>query len=332
MNLSVSFVSFMNFIRTRSAILLLLAFSFTAMGIAATDAAAADVPAQDERPLVVCSLFPQYDFVRQIAGDRVELKLLLPPGTESHAFDPRPSDIMTLNRADLFVFTGKQMEPWADRILAGLENKGLLVVDASSGITLKKNHDHEHEHETHGHGDHHHGYDPHIWLSPVLASRMVDNILTGLITKAPEHEAEFTANAETYKAKLARLDQEFQDIVRAGKRHTLAFGGHFAYRYFLEQYRLNWVTAYDTCSADGEPGVRRITQVIQYIKEHDIPCIYHEEFVEPRVARSIADQAGVELLEFSTAHNVTKEELESGVTYLDIMNRNRDNVARGLCQ
>ena len=96
--------------------------------------AAGGAGAEERKLSVVCSLFPQYDFVRQIAGDRASVHMLLPPGVESHTFEPRPSDMKTLNDADVFVFTGKYMEPWAERIVQSLDNKKLVVVDASLGI------------------------------------------------------------------------------------------------------------------------------------------------------------------------------------------------------
>ena len=123
---------------------------------------------------------------------------------------------------------------------------------------------------------------------------------------------------------------EFASIVKKGRHRTLVFGGRFAYLYFLKHYGLNYVTAYDTCSSEGEPGVQRIAQVIQYIRKKDIRCIFHEEFVVPKVAQSIAEQTGAKLLTFSTAHNLTKDEFEKGVTFLDIMKANRDSVEQAL--
>ena len=106
--------------------------------------------------------------------------------------------------------------------------------------------------------------------------------------------------------------------------------GIFAYLYFLKHYGLNYVTAYDSCSSEGEPGLQRIAQVIQYMKKKDIRCLFHEEFVVPKVAQSIAEQTGAKLLTFSTAHNLTKDEFEKGVTFLDIMKANRDSVEQAL--
>ena len=291
---------------------------------------AAPTADSDRKLSVVCSLFPQYDFVRQIAGDHAVVRMLLPPGVESHTFEPRPSDMKTLNDADVFVFTGKYMEPWAERIVQSLDNKNLVVVDASRGIALQKEPDHE-DHDEHGNTHHHHHeYDPHIWLDLSLAQKMVDNIASGLSTADPEHADLYAKNAEAYKARLAELDAEFASIVKKGRHRTLVFGGRFAYLYFLKHYGLNYVTAYDTCSSEGEPGVQRIAQVIQYIRKKDICCIFHEEFVVPKVAQSIAEQTGAKLLTFSTAHNLTRDEFERGVTFLDVMKANRDSVEQAL--
>ena len=286
--------------------------------------------AAERKLTVVCSLFPQYDFVRQIAGDRAAVQMLLPPGVESHSFEPRPSDMRTLNEADLFVFTGKYMEPWAERIVQSLDNKKLIVVDASQGIELQKEPDHEDRDENGETHHHHHEYDPHIWLDLSFAQKMVDTILAGLIQADPDHAESYTKNATAYKARLADLDAEFASIVKKGKHRTLVFGGRFAYLYFLKHYGLNYVTAYDTCSSEGEPGVQRIAQVIRYMKQKDIRSIFHEEFVVPKVAQSIAEQTGAKLLLFSTAHNLTRDEFEKGVTFLDIMKGNRDSVAQAL--
>ncbi len=275
------------------------------------------------KPLVVCSLFPQYDFARQIAGDRATVFMLLPPGMESHTFDPRPADMAILNKADLFVFTGAYMEPWAKRIVESLDNKKLIVVDASAGIDLLG----EHDDVQHGHDGE---YDPHIWLDFTLAAKMADAVTDGLCRADSENAFFYKKNAYDYKAKLAQLDRDFFEVVRNGKRDTLVFGGRFAYRYFLARYRLKYVTAYESCSTEGEPSVRQMADVIRYIKDNGVRVLFHEEFVDPKVARSIAEQAEAELLLFSTGHNVTKEEFRSGITFIDIMRSNMRNVEKGL--
>lgn len=238
-----------------------------------------------------------------------------------------------MNDAVLFVFTGREMEPWALRIAQSLE--GPVVVDASEGIPLLHNedgfsqeeaeHEHEHEHE-HGHG-HHHALDPHVWLDLSLAQRMVDNIAAGFCAADPQNAESYRQNAAVYKAQLAELDRDIQSLVERSKRRTLVFGGRFAYRYFLQRYGLNWVTAYD---GENEPGMRRVAEVVRYIREHGVRYLFHDEFAEPRIARSIAEQTGAELLLFHMAHNLTREELDEGVTFLDLMRGNRDALTLAL--
>lgn len=297
---------------------------------------------------IVASLFPQYDFARAIAGARADVTLLLPPGTESHTFDPRPADIAAISAADLFIYTGKYMEPWVERIAKGLGRRRVLdgmperasreenrrgrarALDASEGIALIPEEEHAHEtheaHEAHDHG----GFDPHFWLNPLLAVQMVRNIERAIRTTDPANAAFYAKNADDLVAALTALDEDFASAVRRGKRRTLVFGGRFAYRYFTDRYGLLYVTAYHSCSSEAEPSVRDVIRVSDYVRAHHSPCVYHEEFVDPKVARTIARAGGAELRLFSTAHNVTKDELDGGTTFLDIMRRNLENVKFGL--
>lgn len=282
-----------------------------------------------KRLVVVASLFPQFDFARAIARDRADVTLLLPPGTESHTFDPSPAVMRRIARADLFVYTGKYMEPWAERVVRSVADD-TAVLDASEGIALvREAHDHDHDHAE-GEHDAHGGYDPHIWLDPRQAMKMADNIERALIALDPDGAAGYRENAARLTAELQRLDDDTTHVVRTAARDTLVFGGRFAYRYFLERYGLHYVTAYRSCSVEAEPGIRDVVAVTRYIREHGISCIYHEEFADPKVARAIAGETGAELLLFSTGHNVTKTELDAGVTFVDIMRRNLENVKKGL--
>jgi len=279
---------------------------------------------------VVTTLFPQYDFARQIAGDKAEIVLLLPPGAESHSFEPTPSDIISINKADVFIYTGKYMEPW----------------DASSGITLvKEEHDydhdehhdgeldedeHEHEEEVHGGDGHNHEYDPHIWTSPVIAIKMVDNIASSLCYADPENASYYKANAESYKMRLGLLNDEFSEIVASGMRNKIYFGGRFALHYFVEEYGLEYESAYDNCSSETEPSARDMAHIIDEIKENNIPVIYYEELTDPKVSRNISEDTGAEMMLFHSCHNLSKKDFDSGATHLDLMKQNVENLRKGL--
>jgi len=269
---------------------------------------------------IIATLFPQYDFARQIAGDKADVKLLLPPGVESHSFDPKPNDMLEIYNADLFIYTGENMEPWAENILKGAKNDHLAVLNCAHDMTLIEDDDHEH------------GADPHIWLNPVFAQKIVGDIMRAICAIDPDNMDFYKENAKNYMEKLKKLDGDIFDAVynADAKRNVVVFGGRFAYLYFLTRYNLDYVTAYDSCSSQAEPSVSKIAEVIDFIKQNNIPCIYYEELSDPKVAKTIAKETGAECLLFSTAHNVTKSEFDGGKTFLDIMYENLENLKKGL--
>lgn len=278
----------------------------------------------DNKIHVVATLFPTYDFAKQILGDKGEVILLLPPGSESHSYEPTPDDIININKSNLFIYTGKYMESWADKIIQGITNKDVSVLDVSKGINLTKEEEHE-EHE-----EHHHEYDPHIWTSPVLAEKMVDNILESICKIDPNNASYYEENANKYKKQLTELNNEFKDIVQNGKRKEIVFGGRFAFNYFEKEYGLNHISAYDSCSTEGEPSAGTISKIITKIKNNKIPVIYYEELTDPKVAKSISDETGSKMLLMHSCHNISKNDFKKGVTYLDIMKKNAVNLKEGL--
>ncbi len=327
---------------------------------------------------IVATLFPQYDFARQIAGDYADVTLLLPPGMESHSYDLRPSDMIKIKKSDMFIYTGKYMETWAQTIIDSLDDS-VMVVDVSDGITLEKEEDYfvdeladhddadgydehhddvdghdehhddadghdehhddadEHEHDEssdshshHSHAGHTHEYDPHIWTSPVYAMQMVENIVDALVEKDPQHEAEYRQRADEYIGKLTELDTAFRQVSEDAAHKTIFFGGRFAMTYFVREYGFGCVSAYHDCSAESEPSISSVMKMIDEIEESGAKAVFYEELVDPKVARTIAEETGVKLLLLHSAHNVSREEYENGVTYLDIMWRNVENLKEGL--
>lgn len=307
---------------------------------------------------IVATLFPQYDFARQIAGDYADVTLLLPPGMESHSYDLRPADMIEIQESDMFIYTGKYMEVWAQTIIDSLDDS-VMVVDVSDGITLEKEEDyfvdehiaHEHithedtdeddehgaheddEHDSHAghsHSGHTHEYDPHIWTSPVYAMQMVENIVDALMEKDPQHAEEYRQRADEYIDKLAEVDAAFRQVSEESARRTIFFGGRFAMTYFVREYDFDCVSAYHDCSAESEPSISSVMRMIDEIKESGAKAVYYEEFADPKVARTIAEETGVKLLLLHSAHNVSRQEYENGVTYLDIMWNNVEKLKEGL--
>lgn len=288
---------------------------------------------------VVTTLFPLYDFARQIAGERASVTLLLPPGVEAHSFEPKAGDILRVNKADLFIFTGKFMEPWADSFLKGVDNKSLVIVDTSQGITLmagEDDHDHGHgKDKDPGEGTHHHRHgrvDPHIWLDFNNAQRMVNTILMALVTKDPGNKDFYLRNADAYMAKLADLDRRYREGLSRCQKKIFVHGGHFVFNYLARRYNLEYISAYSG-SPDAEPSPRQLIALKKKIQENDLKVIYHEELIAPRIAEVLAKETGARILKLHGAHNIAKDDFEKGTSFVAIMEENLKRLREGLeCQ
>lgn len=278
---------------------------------------------------LVATIFPVYDFARSVAGDRVLVSLLLPPGVESHGYEPTPRDLATLSKAGVFVYAGIGMESWAPRLAAAADNRKLVVVDASSGIPLIAGHHHE-EGELEDEGEEDQAGDPHIWLDPLLARRMVRNIEAGLTEADPAGAQVYRQNADAYVAQLEQLDADLAAALGQLKSRTIIYGGHFAFGYFAKRYDLGYVSPYAGFSPDAEPTPRRVAELAATLKKTGTDTIFYEELLEPRVATAIASETGAKLRLLHGAHNVGKDEFQGGITYLGIMRRNLEVLVEAL--
>lgn len=284
---------------------------------------------------IVTTLFPQYDFARVIGGDKVDVKLLLPAGMESHSYEPTPADIIEINKADLFIYTGESMEQWAHSIIESVDSDSVHVLDVSKNVPLlepntvvEDEHHHEDEEEAQHseHDGHHHTYDPHIWTSPKNAMIMVNNILEALCEVDPENQAYYETNATDYLNELNTLDAEFEEVVANAKRDTIYHGGRFAMQYLTHDYGIHYVSA----PFEAEPSAALVAQMIKEIKENNIPVIYYEELVDPKIAKMISEETGAQMLLLHSCHNVSKDDFNNGASYLSLMKQNVQNLKVGL--
>ena len=281
--------------------------------------------------IVVTSLFPLYDFARNIGQDKADVSLLLPPGLEAHSFEPRPGDMVRLNQASVFIYTNSAMEPWAQDVLKGVQNRNLKVVESGRGVAMMAGHE-EHapgKKAGHRHGHDQDGGDPHIWLDFSNAVKMVDHILAGFIEKDPLNRDFYQGNADAYKAKLNDLDRQFREGLSGCRKKTIVHGGHFALGYLAQRYRLEYA-AVSGFSPDAEPTPAGMVRISKTLKANGLNHLFYEELLSPRIAESIARETGVSLLMLHGAHNVSKEEFGRGVSFMDLMQINLQNLKRGL--
>lgn len=286
---------------------------------------------QPSKQRVITTLFPLYDFAREVGKEKVDVNLLLPPGVEAHSFSPTPKDIVDIHKAAVFIYTGNAMEPWVEDMLKGHQNKDLLVIDASKTLDESEHCeggcDHDHGHHEHGEESH---MDPHIWLDPVIAKKIVQAIAAGLEKKDPKNKEFYQKNADAYCKKLDDLDKRIKETLKHCQKKTIMYGGHFAFGYFTKRYGLKHVSPYQGFSPNAQPSPKSIIKLIKAVKKDNVKAVYFEELIEPKVARIIKEETGAKLLLLHGAHNVTKKEKADGATYLSIMNGNLDRLKEGL--
>ena len=275
---------------------------------------------QNEKIKVVTTLFPHYDFATAIGGDKVQVTKLLPWGAESHSYDMTVSDAIEVSCADIFVYTGENMETWAQEILDGTDNKDMLVVDLSKGIELKS------ISSGHSHTESSSDYDAHIWTDPDNAIIMADEILQALCERDSKNQQYYTQNAEKLKLQIKELAYELLKISESYSGETLYFGSRFAFLYLFDRYGFNYRSPYSGCAEHSEPGIKTVSEIISEMKNDKTEYIFIQEMSESKIAKSIAEETGAHMLVLHSCHNLSKDEAKEGQTYVTIMRKNIQNI------
>lgn len=459
---------------------------------------------------VVSTIFPGYDFTRAIAGDQVELTMLLPPGTESHSFEPTAQDVIKIQNSDVFIYVGGDSDAWVDRLLNSMDTTNMKIISMMDLVEtvqeevkegMEEEHDHSHEEEInpddihdrplsdwagswvsiekalstgaldeyithnaeenekdfatqkniyaqrwqsdfsslkitdnqitwndasaayryigyklvegdhgasvwygfeaedpsanvptylafsdHGSGgeeqhddahelahfhmrygnesfealtviedwsptyfpsdasdteiaealsehsdsDHDAEYDEHVWTSPLNAIRITEHISSVLGTIDQQNADIYQTNTEAYVAKLKDLDAAFRDVVDNVSYKTLIFADRFPFRYFVDEYGLDYYAAFPGCSTETEPSAKTVSFLIDKTKNEGIPAIFHIEFSNEKMADTIGESTGAKKMLLHSGHNITKTDFEDGVTYLDLMWRNVETLKEAL--
>ena len=287
-----------------------------------------DLPPEDsERPQIVATVFPAYDFARSAAGELADVTLLLPPGAESHSYEPTPADILRVQRCDLFIYLGGESDAWVDTILSAIEPRGdvlrmmdcvdLLEEETVEG--MQGGHDHE---EGHDHLGEVLSMDEHVWTAPRNAAAVTRIIGQRLALLDRSNGEAYAAGAEAYALELEELDRDFAAFFDTLPDRTIVFGDRFPLLYFAEAYDLDYYAAFPGCGAQTEPSAATVAFLTRKVREEGLPAVWYIEFSNHLVADSIAEAAGVETAQFHTCHNVSRADLEAGATCLSLMRAN----------
>ncbi len=279
----------------------------------------------NSRLKIVATLFPQYDFAKQITGDNAEVTLLLTPGSESHTYEPTPKDVSKIQQADIFLYIGGESEVWVDEVLESAQNKNLKTVRLMDYINpIEESHeDDEHDHDQTE-------YDEHIFTSLRNSQVLLDEICNAVCEEDKENEETYQKNADAYSEKISELDTKFTDMIDNAQRKTVVFGDRFPFAYFAKDYGLDCHAAFSGCSSETEASSATISSLIDIVKKDNVPTVFYIEFSSQSIAGKIADASGAKTALLHSCHNISKEDLENGTTYVDLMTQNYQNLSEAL--
>lgn len=270
---------------------------------------------EDENKIsVVTTIYPIYDFVKNIAGDKAEVINLVPAGMEPHDFELSTGDMQLMEQAEMFLYNGAGMEHFVDKTLDSLSNDELVVVEAAAKITPIQAED----------GD----QDPHTWLSVQNAIQEAEAIKDAFVNMDTENADYYEANFETYKEELEQLDLKYRAELTDLSRDTIVVA-HEAFGYLCQEYGLKQ-EAVEGLTADSEPDSARMKEIIDFCKAEDIKIIFFEELVSPKVANAIASETGAETMVLNPIEGLTSEQEDAGLDYIGLMEQNLEALKKAL--
>lgn len=279
-------------------------------------------PHDETKLQIVCTSFPAYDFAREIADDRAELTLLIKPGSEVHSYEPTPKDMIRIQESDLFICNGGESEQWAETLITPKLNTIYMmdcvdtVEESADGIYNAEDGEPE--------------LDEHVWTSPLNAIKISEEICNALCKLDTDNAEAYKTNFTAYKAQLMALDREFRQVIKNSGKHTLVFADRFPMRYFALEYGLDCYAAFPGCSSETEPSAKTVAYLIDRVREDKIPAVLYMEFSNQKMADVICEDTGCRKLPFYSAHSVSAEQFEQGVSYLDLMRINLNSLKEAL--
>jgi zinc transport system substrate-binding protein len=294
---------------------------------------AQNTPAADTGKLnVVTTTFAPYDFVREIAGDKADITMLLPPAAESHSYEPTPQDIIKIQNCDVFIYVGGESDEWVNEILSSMDTAKMKIITLMDCVEVVEEdvvEGMQEEAEESEDADEPE-YDEHVWTSPRNAKLIVQKI-SGALCEADAGNADaYEQNTAAYSAQLDELDGKFQAVTSDAARKTIVFGDRFPFRYLADAYGLTYFAAFPGCSTETEASAATVKFLIDKINAEKIPVVFHIELSNEKMANTISEATGAKVRLLHACHNISKDDFEAGVSYLDIMSANVDALKEAL--
>lgn len=286
---------------------------------------------------IVTTIFPEYDLARAIAGDKANVDLLISPGTSVHSFDPSPTDIRTIQNADVFIYVGGISDAWTDNILSSLDTEDMKIVRLMDFVDtfpeeLKEGMMPEEDSHDGDSDEEHEGavQDEHIWTSPKNAIILLQAIADALCETDSANSEAYRKNAEDYSEKLKEVDSEIEEVIANADRNKIVVADKFPFLYFVKHYGLEYSAAFMGCSDQTDAGAATISFLIDVVESENISYIYKVELTNGNVAEAISEQTGAGILMLYSGENISKDDFDKGVLYVDLMEKNIENLKKGL--
>ncbi len=311
---------------------ILAAVTAIALGASLCGCSGVETADSADKPLIITTIFPAYDFARQVFGDTAEVRMLLKPGQESHSYDPSAKDIVEINGCDLFVYNGGESDQWVESVLqAAPDVETFRMTDAVS--LLDEEHSEGMQEEDHDH-DHDHGdeeeYDEHVWTSPDNAAAIVRALGSRAKALFPDSAAELDSNTESYAAQIEEIDGRLKALLDGEKRYFI-FGDRFPLLYFFKHYGLNYYAAFPGCGSETEPSAQTVTFLLDKLGQPDaVKAVFCIELSGRKLADVLAEDSGLDVVEFHSCHNITADDFAAGETYVSLMERNLQTLEKVL--
>ncbi len=295
-------------------------------------------PQNDGKIDIVCTVFPAYDWTKQIVGDsdNVNLTYLLGNGSDLHNFQPTADDIIKISDCDIFIYVGGESDAWVKDVLLNAHNKNMKVVnllDVLADSVVEEEVKEGMNAEDDEHNENETEYDEHIWLSLKNAEKCVNEIWNAVYSVDDETDALYTNNAKRYIDELKSLDSDFHELFDNNPQ-TLIFGDRMPFRYFIEDYNLDYYAAFTGCSADTEASFETITFLAKKVDELNADTVFAIENSDCTIANSVIENTkskSQNVAVLDSAQSVTQQQIDDGTTYLSIMQKNYD-VLQGVFQ
>ena len=275
-----------------------------------------DLPEDTTDLTIVTTIFPLYDFARQICGEKADVKMLIKPGSEVHSYDPLPSDMKSIYDSDLFLYVGGESDKWVNTMLDGTDVNAVSLIDSVS------HHNHSHGGETHA--------DEHIWTSPKNACVMLQEICESIVAVDDKNADYYQANCDSYKQKINAASQQIKDAVSKCENPFILVADRFPFWYFVNEYGIDYEAAFDGCAVSTDISLKTMSRLTKTIETKEIKTIFVTELSSKNIANALRGEYGVNILELHSAHNVTLDDFNNGISYVDILNRNCKAVEEGL--